>query len=190
MDALKDHPDFMFGVGIIAMLALFLLISSVSGMEASPATEVKCYNATYLQQVINYTDSAGESAAYLTSLIECNYGCDQSRDVCYRWPYGALPSEYYMMLEVFALAALLITMYRLDTDAGSVRMFDVVLPLFMFIMFMLLALQGNNVIDSQSGDSGELVFLVWLNYGLGVFSLVPFFFSVFKFIRGVLDAGS
>jgi hypothetical protein len=186
----KGKTDILpYLVVLVSATISLLIVTSTGAMDAAPVAEFKCFNASHVQRVINITNSTGSDLLYAQSLIECNYGCDTMRDVCYKWPYGAIPGEYYLLLEIFALGALMVSLYRIDTTMSKTKVFDVVLPLFMFIIFSLLALQGNNVIDSQSGESVEIVFMVWLNYGLGVFSLIPFFFSVFKFMKGAVGAG-
>ena len=174
---------------LLALIVLSpLVIPSCAALDPIPGIETNCTNSTHLTEIINWRNGTGSVTISMLSYARCKFGCDQSRDICYKYPYGALPGEYYLVMEIMALLLLMIVLYRLDVSADDTKLFDVVSPVICVILFATLALQGNNVISS-GGDDMNLIMFVWLDYGLAMFSLVPFFFSLFKFIRGVVDYG-
>lgn len=174
----------------LTFILLFLAaIPTAMSLDNTPGASYYCINSSYLMEKIGWVDSSGACVNCLDQPLKCNYGCDQGRNVCNKWPYGALPAEHFIIIELVTLGLLMFIIYRLDVGEDDVKIFDVVAPLIALIMFLMLALQGNNVIDSTSGEDIQLVFFVWLDYGLAMFMLIPFFFSVFKFTKGVVASG-
>ena len=78
---------------------------------------------------------------------------------------------------------LFFVLFRIDINEEDVKVLDVVAPIFMLVLFSMLALQGNNVIDTTTGEAVQLIFVVWINYGMMVFALIPSFLNVFKFFH-------
>jgi len=164
---------------------IFLLfIIGVSALEPVPSWETTCLNSTHIRKSAVIT--AGTETLNLTQEIKCAYGCNEGHDVCWRWPGDAIPGEYLMMFEAVALLILFVGLYRIDSHMSNVKIFDVAISLLAVILFFVLALQANNVIDTTTGEGVRIIFVVWFNYGMGVFSLIPFFVAMFKFVyKGV-----
>lgn len=165
---------------IIPILLLLLLIPSINALEAVPDWETTCTNSTH---IFKKADIYLNNILYdSNSTLRCPYGCDQKRDVCWKWPGDALPGEYYMLFEIVALGMLFLGLWRIDDNKEDVKTFDVVIPILSAILFFTLALQGNNVIDIATGESVIITMVVWFNYGMGAFSLMWFFVSLLKFV--------
>ena len=154
---------------------------NASALEAVPGWEPSCINGTH---ILKKADIYLNGTLYdFNQTITCPYGCDTGRDVCWKWPGEAIPGEYYLLFEAFVIVLLLIMIYRLDLNKDDIQIFDVVIPVLASGLFFAMALQGNNVIDSATGEAVRIIFVVWFNYGMGVFCLIPFFFALFKFIH-------
>ena len=95
----------------------------------------------------------------------------------------AIPSEYFLFFEAIAAALLFLILYRIDINKDDVKIFDVVVPVIASFLFFSLALQGNNVIDAATGEAVRVLFAVIFDYAMGVFCLIPFFLTLFKFMH-------
>lgn len=173
--------------GIIIMF-IFLILPHVDALSPTPSWETSCANSTYIEKVAKYQYNG--TFYNFTTTLKCNYGCDTERNICWQWPAYAIPGEYYFLFEVFGLVLLMFILYRLDVNQEEIRIFDVVIPVMLVMIFSVLALQGNNVIDMTTGEGVRIIFLVWFNFGLAVFSLIPFFFSLFKYIHSAVEGGA
>jgi len=173
--------------GILTVLIVFSMFSftGVNALPAVPGWESYCSNSTDLLKVahIYFNNSLYD----FNQSVACPYGCDTGRDICRKWPGDALPGEYFILFEIVAMGLLMLTLYRIDIHEGETRAFDVIFPLVGFIFFVVLALQGNNVIDMSTGEAVPITMLVWYNFGFSTICLAAFFFSVFKFIRNAVS---
>lgn len=169
-------------------LFLLLLVTpiGVSALEEVPGWDTGCHNSTHLNKT---ADIELNRTLYDFSQVpvRCPYGCDTGLGVCRKWPIGAIPSEYYMLFEVVALGMLFVGIFRLDTNERDVKIFDVVISLFAVILFSILALQGNSVINASTGEAMQIIMVVYFNMGIAMFSLIPFFWFLFKFVRSVVE---
>lgn len=172
-------------------IALFFFLSflafsvNAQALEAVPAWNTTCADSSVLDKSADIY--LNDSLYRFNQSLPCPYGCDTGRGICRKWPHGAIPGEYYMLFEIVALAILFVGIFRLDIEERDVKIFDVVISLFAVILFSLLALQGNNVIDTSTGEAMQVVFVVYFNMGFALFSLIPFFWFLFKFIRSVVE---
>ena len=175
----------------ILFLLIILLIPSVAALNAVPAYTSTCIDSSILEKVANITDRQ-DGTKILDSVqnVTCPYGCDQDRDICWKWPANALSGEYFILFEMIALITMFFAIWRTEATPNDVKVFDVFAPLIAMILFSLLALQGNNVIDLTTGEGIPMVMIVWLDYGLALLMLLFFFFNIFKFARSVTDEGS
>jgi len=165
---------------LVFSLFFLSLPFAVSALEAVPGWTPACINSTHL---LKSADIYFNNTLYeWNQTIACPYGCDTYRDVCWKWPGEAVPGEYYLLFEALLIGLLIIIIYRLDINEGDVRVFDVVMPLMAAILSYILALQGNNVIDTTTGEAMRVIMVVWFNYGMSVLCLIPFFLMLFKFI--------
>ena len=166
---------------LFAVVSFFLLFPLTSALDAVPGWQATCVDETTLLKI---ADVRFNNTLYnFNQTVDCQYGCDEGRDICHKWPSDALPGEYFLTLEIFVLGLFLLIIFRLDENEEDIKIFDIILPMFCFILFVLLALQGNNVIDMSTGEAVRLVLVVYLDYGLGTLCLVPFFFNIFKFVK-------
>jgi hypothetical protein len=171
----------------VLLLIFFLVFSvSVGALAEVPGWDTECHNTTHLNKTADI-DLNGTLYDFSQDTVRCPYGCDTGRNICRKWPEGAIPGEYYMLFEIIALAILFIGIYRLDINERDVKIFDVVISLFAVILFSILALQGNNVIDTSTGEAMQVILVVYLNMGFALFSLIPFFWFLFKFVRSVVE---
>ncbi len=175
---------------LVPVLFILLLIPNTSALEAVPAWQSECLNNTHVLKVGDILDiNDGTSILSVNMTIQCNYGCNTERDICNKWPLGALPGEYFMLFEIVGLAMLFTIIFRLHEEVDDTRPFDVILSVMSFIVFLLLALQGNNVIDISTGEAVQITMAVWLNYGFSVLSLAFVFYNMFKFAHGTIKEG-
>ena len=175
----------------ILFLLIILLIPSAAALNAVPAYTTTCLDSSILEKVANITDRQ-DGSKILDSVqnITCPYGCDQDRDICWKWPANALSGEYFILFEIIALITMFFAIWRTEITDKEVKVFDVFAPLIAMILFYLLALQGNNVIDLTTGEGIPMIMVVWFDFGLAGLMLAFFFFNVFKFARSVIDEGS
>jgi hypothetical protein len=163
------------------LIASFFVIPTAQALEPVPGWNSTCVDSTTL---LKRADIYLNDTLYaFNQTISCNYGCDTGRDICNRWPGDAIPSEYYLLFEIMTLGMFFVVIYRLDVHVDKTRIFDVAIATLMMVMFFILALQGNNVIDATTGEAVQIHLVVWFNYGMGVFSLLPFFLAMFKYIH-------
>ena len=176
---------------VIPIIFILLFIPSALALNAVPAYNTSCIDSIHIQKIANITDRQ-DSSKILDSVqtVACPYGCDQNRNICWKWPANALSGEYFIIFELIAVFLMFFSLWRLDVTEKDIKIFDIVIPIFAFILFTLLALQGNNVIDLTTGEGIPMTMVVWLNYGLGLLMLIFFFFSLFKFARAVTEQGS
>lgn len=172
-------------IAVFLFLSLLAFSINVDALEAVPGWNATCVDSsTLLKRADIYLN---DTLYPFNQSLDCPYGCDTGRNICRKWPQGAIPGEYYMLFEIVALAILFVGIFRLDIEERDVKIFDVVISLFAVILFSLLALQGNNVIDASTGEAMQVVFVVYFNMGFALFSLIPFFWFLFKFIRSVVE---
>lgn len=169
----------------IFLFLILLVPVGVSALEEVPGWQATCTNTTYLFKQANIYFN--NTLYPFNQTVLCQYGCDTGRNICNRWLGNPMPGEYFMLFQIIALAMFFIILYRLDVNENDVRIFDVALATMAVFMFFLLALQGNSVIDMSTGEDIQIIFIVYINMGLGMLSLIPFFFMLFKYIRGVVE---
>ncbi len=175
----------------VMVLFILLLIPVTSALDAVPAYSTTCINSSHIQKIANITDRQDGSKILDSSQdVACPYGCDQDRDICHKWPANALSGEYFIIFQIIALLLMFIVLWRIDLTSDEVKVFDVAVTVISMVLFTLLALQGNNVIDLSTGEGIPMIMVVWLDFGLSLLMLMLFFFNVFKFARAVTDEGS
>jgi hypothetical protein len=163
---------------------------SVSALEAVPGWESKCFNTTHIQKVANITDiSDGSSILDAEMFVECNYGCDTQRNICHKWPGDAIPSEHFLLFQIVAFGLLFLVLFRIDTPTKEIKVFDLATSILVFILFATLGLQGYNVIDMSTGEAVPVNLVVAFDYGMSFFSLILFFFLLFKFVKSTIQIG-
>lgn len=164
---------------VVLFFLSFLPVSTA--LEAIPGWQATCANSThiYKEARIYFNDTLYE----FNQTIQCQYGCDTDRDICWKWPGNALPSEYFLLFQVVVLGIFFVVVFRLDTNTEDIKIFDVVLPVLLVTLFFSLSLQGNNIIDMATGEAVQVIFVVWLDFGLGIISLLFFFLNLFKFAK-------
>lgn len=178
-----------FYLGMLCVMAI--IVSTIPGAQALdefPGESGACINTTHLRQNIEWkNDSGGDCIICASNVVSCPYGCDLVKQSCNKWPGNAMPGEYFLLFEAIALGLVLFILYRMDVPQGSIRAFDVFLPVLTIILLSSLSLQGNNVIDMTSGEAMQLTMVVWFDYGFMVILLIPFFLNLFKYIGGAVN---
>jgi hypothetical protein len=174
---------------ILLMLAVMVL-PGVSASQEVPAWETSCINSTHLLKTISLMNATdGSYLIDANSTVMCSYGCDTRRNVCMRWPGDSIPGEYYMLFEGTALGLFLFMIYRFDTSKGDMRTYDVLIPVMAIMLFLILSLQGNSVIDMSTGEWVPVTMVVYFDYGFALLSIALFFYNMFKYAGAVAEEG-
>jgi hypothetical protein len=176
----------------LLVISLFIIafIPSVSSLDEVATWDTSCFNTTHqLKSGLILDDNAGGFILSSNQTVHCPYDCDQALGICNKWPGDAISGEYFMLFEIIAVIVMFLTIFRLDTEPKDIMIMDVFLPLLGFILFAVLAIQGNNVIDMSTGEAIPIIMVVYFNTGVGFVMLMAFFFDIFKFARHVTEEG-
>lgn len=165
---------------LLAVLMFFIFAGLTDALEPIPDWNSNCINSTHLFKTFDL--SFNNTVYGFNQTVICQFGCDTSKNICWKWPENAMPGEYYMLFQITAIMMLIVMLYRIDIRKEEIKIFDLILPIISMILFFSLALQGGNVIDMSTGEAVQLIFVIWFDYGMGTFSLIPFFMSLFKYI--------
>jgi len=170
-------------------IAFFLTLTNASAASTVPDWSTSCYNSThvYKHKTVYYQNSTSVTKHSWNDTARCPFMCDSTLGVCRQWPANALPGEYFFLLEVIAIILFIIGIWRLDVSDSEMRLFDLLFPILSFILFLTLSIQGNNIIDMTTGTWVRPVFVIWLNYGFALMSLLFTFVALFKHMSGTVE---
>lgn len=167
---------------ITPIITFLLLVSVSSALTPVPGWETQCLNTTHIfkSASIQYNDGTTSFNNNFNQTLQCPFGCDTRKDVCHKWPGDAIPSEYYFLFLVFALLMFSFMVFRLGVKQKEIQPYDLIFSLIALGMFIILALQGNNVIDASTGEAVQITMVVWYCFGFAGLSVAVFFFNLYK----------
>jgi hypothetical protein len=170
----------------VLLVLLLALLPTVSALEPVIGCETSCHNLTHINNTCDWLFN-GTLYPFNQGPMHCPYGCDSNLGLCNRWPGNTLPGEYLLFFEIVGIGLLIFGIYRLDVGDDDIHAYDVILPLLMFIIFVTLSLQANNVIDTTTGEAVQVIYITWLNFGLSTITLILFFLNMFKYIKAGVE---
>jgi len=176
---------------LLPIMAIFILIFSMQAgaISETPGWSTTCYNTTHLLKTANITDTTdGSCILCAKQIVKCNYGCDTMKNICWKWPANAIPGEYFLLFEVLAVVLFGYSAFRIDSPSSDTGLFEIITSVLAMILFLTLSLQGNNVIDTTTGEGVSIVMVVWINYALAGLSLIFTFLNVFKNLHREVEA--
>ena len=160
---------------IIMMALVIAMLAQVASAWIDKDWERTCFGNVL---VSNKTIVVAGDVITLEENVTCSYGCDSGRRQCtdFSGPPGtAVPGEIFLFFEVISISLLFLAF--VDSEADRKTIFS----LFAVILFFPLGLMSFNVMFGSVAQ--EMIWLGWLNWTLGMISLLIFFYGVLLIMK-------